>query len=463
MKKKIAILFLYLISFSSVQAQTLSAKINAAYQKFSSNPQLKYATVSFTVLNSSSGELIYGSGENTGVATASTLKTITSATALALLGQDYTFKTEVNYSGNIENGILNGDLIIKGGGDPTLGSWRWESTTKNQVLNKILFALQQKGIKEIKGKIVGDDSSWDSQSLPTGWIWQDIGNYYGAGTSALTWGENQFELTFTPDKSVGSGVKIAHEEANYPFLEIKNELTTGNYGSGDNVYAYSAPYTNLIYLRGTYGIDLKKKIGLSLPNPALAMAYDVQQYLQKNNILSVDFTTSRIDPSKSSNSLMVITSPPLKEIVYWFNQKSINLYGEQLLRTLGEKFGKSASTVDGVKALKKFWEDKGIDPESLNIGDGSGLSPADRVTSLTMAKVLLDSKKQTWFPSYFKSLPIYNDMKMKSGTISDVLGYAGYSDVDGKTPVCFSLIINNYTGSTSSMRQKMYQLLNNLK
>ena len=134
-----------------------------------------------------------------------------------------------------------------------------------------------------------------------------------------------------------------------------------------------------------------------------------------------------------------------------------------MLRTLGEKFGKSASTVDGIKTLKKFWKEKGIDPETLNIGDGSGLSPADRVTSLTMAKVLCDAKKQTWFTSYFKSLPVYNDMKMKSGTISGVLGYAGYASVDGKTPVCFSLIINNYSGSASAMRQKMYQLLNNLK
>jgi D-alanyl-D-alanine carboxypeptidase/D-alanyl-D-alanine-endopeptidase (penicillin-binding protein 4) len=463
MRLKGTFLFLFFIFSTFVNAQGLQSKLQIAFQKFSNDEQLKYATVSFTVLNASSGELIYGSGENTGVATASTLKTVTSATALALLGEDYTFKTEVNYSGNIENGILNGDLMIKGGGDPTLGSWRWDSTTKNQVLNKILFALQQKGIKEITGKIIGDNSLWDSQSLPTGWIWQDIGNYYGAGTSALTWGENQFELTFSPGKSLGSDLKILNEEAIYPFLEIKNELTTGNYGSGDNVYAYSAPYTNLIYLRGTYGIDLKKKIGLSLPNPALAMAYELRQYLQKNNISSAAYTTSRITPTKSSTSLIEITSPPLKEIVYWFNQKSINLYGEQLLRILGEKFGKSASTVDGVKTLKKFWEDKGIDPETLNINDGSGLSPADRVTSLTMAKVLLDAKKQTWFPTYFKSLPVHNDMKMKSGTISDVLGYAGYADDNGKTSVCFSIIINNYSGSSSSMRQKIYQLLNNLK
>lgn len=456
-----------LLAFSSItQAQTLSDKIQSAFKKFSSTEELKYATVSFSVLNSSTGEMIYGANENQGVATASTLKTITSATALALLGEDFTFKTAILYTGAIENGTLNGDLIICGSGDPTLGSWRWDGTQKNQVLNKVLFSLQQNGIQKINGKIIADDAVWDSQSLPTGWIWQDLGNYYGAGTSALTWGENQFELTFKPGKSTGYPVAIANPEDVYSFLDIKNELTTGGAGTGDNVYAYSAPYTSIIYLRGTHGIDLKKKIGLSLPDPALALACDINTFLSRNGITSEGYLTSRsmkIKSAEAKTEIGVINSPPLKEIIHWFNQKSINLYGEQLIRTIGWKFGKSASTEDGVKTLQKFWKEKGIATESLNIVDGSGLSPQDRVTSLTMTKVLCDAKKQNWYSSYFDSLPTYNNMKMKSGTIADVLGYAGYSNVNGKTPVCFSLIINNYTGSAPAMRQKMFSLLDTLK
>ncbi len=466
MKKATIQLILFLALISSVKSQTLSQKLQAAFNKFSADEQLKYATVSFTVLNSSSGKLIYGTNENQGVATASTLKTITSATALALLGEDYTFKTEIAYSGTIANGVLNGNLILKGSGDPTLGSWRWESTRKSQVLNKILFSLQQKGIKRINGKIIADDEIWDSQSLPIGWIWQDLGNYYGAGTSVLTWGENQFELTFKPGRKIGDPVAIANPEDIYPFLDIKNELSTGNYGTGDNVYAYSAPYTSTIYLRGTHGMDLKKQIGLSLPDPALALAYDVNTFLQKNGITALGYVTSRTlkdKPDDKAVELSTILSPPLKEIIYWFNKKSINLYGEQLLRTIGWRFGKSASTIDGVKTLQKFWKDRGIDPETLNVVDGSGLSPTDRVPSLTMAKILYFAKKEEWFDAYFESFPVYNDMKMKSGTISNVLGYAGYSTVDGVTPVCFSLIINNYSGASSAMRKEMYSLLNSLK
>ena len=466
--KKITPLLALLIccAFTSAQAQNVSEKLKIAFHKFATDEQLKYASVSFSVLNAANSELLFGSNQNTGVAPASTLKTITSATALALLGEDYTFKTDVSYSGTIENGILNGDVIIRGSGDPTLGSERWESTKKNQVLNKILFALQQKGVQQIKGEIIADDSEWDSQSLPIGWIWQDIGNYYGAGTSALTWGENQFELTFKPGKSVGSAVQINNQGLVFPFLNFMNELTTGSNGSGDQVYAYSAPYTSTIYLRGTYGIDLRKEIGLSLPDPALAMAYEVAEFLKKNNVKVENFTTARVlgkNIPSLAIPLVTLNSPPLKEIIYWFNQKSINLYGEQLLRTIGWKFGKSASTVDGVKTLQKFWADKGMETETLNIVDGSGLSPTDRITTLSMAKVLAYAQKQKWYNSYLESLPLHNNIKMKSGTISDVLGYAGYSNVDGKLPVCFSLIINNYKGSSAAIRQKMFNLLDVLK
>lgn len=461
--KLLFILLLFIVGFTN--AQSLPQKLQVAFNKFSSNESLKYASVSFSVLDANSGALIFGDHENTGLASASTLKTITSATALALLGEDYTFKTPVFYTGTIKDGILDGDVIVKGNGDPTLGSWRWESTAKEQVLHQILFALKQKGIKQINGKIIGDDGAWDTQSLPIGWIWQDIGNYYGAGSSTLTWGENQFELTFSPSKTIGGAVKISNQNEVYPFLDIKNELQTGAYGTGDRVYAYSAPYTNLIYLRGTYGADLHKRIGVALQDPALALAYDLDNELHKNQIKTEGFNTMRLahnNPEKE-NELTVITSPPLKEIVYWLNQKSINLYAEQLLRTLGWKFGKSASTLDGVKTLQKFWEAQGIDAATLNIVDGSGLSPADKVTSLSMTKVLAFAKKQSWFDAYYKSLPLHNDMKMKSGTINDVLAYAGYAQLDEKTPVCFSLIVNNYTGSISAIRANMFGLLNTLK
>ena len=464
MRKSLLIIFSFIIVISSAKAQTVQSKINNAFDNFSKDEQLKYASISFSVIDAVNGELIFGDNQNVGVAPASTLKIITSATALALLGEDFTFKTDVSYSGEILGSVLNGNLIIKGGGDPTLGSSRWDRTNKSQILNKILFALQQKGIKTINGNVITDVSDWDTQSLPIGWIWQDIGNYYGAGTSLLCWGENLFELGFTSGKTIGSEVKINNLNSVYPFLNLTNELKTGENGSGDHVFAYSAPYTSEIYLRGTYGKDLNKEIGVSLPDPPLAMAYDVAKFLAKNGYQTKPSAAAKTNEQpKKIKPLLTLTSPPLKEIVYWLNKKSINLFAEQLVRTIGWKFGKNASITEGVIAIQKFWKEKGVDIASLNIVDGSGLSPQDRVTSLTMANILYQAKKENWFDVYFNSLPIYNNVHMKSGTIADVLAYAGYVNLDSKTPLCFSLIINNYNGSTPAMRQKMYSLLDSLK
>lgn len=457
--KKAFLLSIFCIAIISKSiAQSLNSKLASAFQKFIASPSLKYASVGFSVLDSKSGNVVFARDENRGLAPASTLKVVTAATALDLLGPDFTYETAVAYTGKIEGNTLNGDLIITGTGDPTLGSERWEKTSKAQVLNRILFNLQQKGIQKINGKVIADASAWDTQSLPIGWIWQDMGNYYGAGTSALCWGENAFYLSFRPGKTA---VELNKSSLTYPFLEIHNELSSGVAGSGDNVYAYSAPYTNQIFLRGTYAIDLKKDIGLSLPNPPLAMAYDVADFLNKNGFGNIGYQAKIEGASIAGYTLFKIQSPPLSEIVYWFNQKSINLYGEQMLRTLASKFGKSTSTIEGLRVLNNYWGKKGISEGELNIGDGSGLSPANRASTLAMAKVLAYARQQVWFDVFYKSIPLHNQQKMKSGTIADVLAYCGYAG-EGQN-LSFSIMVNNYQGSTTQMRQQLYRFLDSLK
>lgn len=458
--KKLFLFTVLLFSVFLMNAQTLSDKLKSAFSKFTADEQLKYAISSLTVLNAETGKVVFSANGQDGLAPASTLKTITAATALAVLGEAYQFKTKISYSGNIANGTLNGDLIISGNGDPTLGSDRFKTTNKEIILNKVLAAIKNVGITKVNGKIIADDGVWESQSLPQGWIWQDIGNYYGAQTSAICWGENEFELNFNPSKSVGEAVSIHQLNNVYPFIEIKNELKTGAAGSGDKVYGYSAPYHPIIYLRGTYGLDLRKAIRFSLPDPAYALAYDVSKWLSTNGISVNGYTTTRVLDSKVSvhdaKVLLVIPSPELKEIIHHFNQKSINLYGEQLIRTLSKKEGAPLS--NGLDFMKKYWAAKGIDSRSLNVLDGSGLSPANRVTTHSMSAILYQSKSQQWFNSFFQSLPLYNNMKMKSGTIGDVIAYTGYHN-----NLCFAIIVNNYNGSTSQLRQKVFALLNTLK
>ncbi|TAF46338.1 MAG: D-alanyl-D-alanine carboxypeptidase/D-alanyl-D-alanine-endopeptidase [Sphingobacteriales bacterium] len=465
MIRKISITWLVLFPFM-VSAQSLSQKIKSQFLTFSQSESLTYASFSFTVIDANTGNTVFTANPNTGLAPASTLKLITSATALQVLGANYRFKTNITYTGNIINHTLNGDVIITGHGDPTLGSWRWPKSNKNAVLNVILQSLVEAGIKNINGKIIADDSLWDTQSLPDGWLWQDMGNYYGAATSALCWGENQVELTVVPGKNVASAVSLKNVNT-YPFLNIVNEVTTGNSNTGDNVFAYSAPYTNTIYLRGTYGINCKKQVGIAIPDPAYALAYDVQAFLVQNNIGVNQITTARALGSLYQNpaqavTLCTITSPPLSEIIKPLNQKSINLYAEQLLRTLAAQKGKNATFSHGIAVVKNYAKSLNIASEALNMYDGSGLSPANRVSTWALARLLYQAQKAPWYSTFYQSLPSHNTMVMKSGSIADVLAYAGYhSNKEGK--FCFSVVVNNYNGNESALRQKLFVLLNVLK
>jgi D-alanyl-D-alanine carboxypeptidase/D-alanyl-D-alanine-endopeptidase (penicillin-binding protein 4) len=469
MKQYLVLASLLLVHIAS--AQTLKQNLEKAYAHFEQDKQLNYGISSLAVINASTGELIFSKNGTTGLAPASTLKTITAATALALLGENFTWETILGYSGDIVQGTLTGDLILKGGGDPTLGCSRYAQTTKNVLFEKWINAIRQTGIKKINGRVLVDDRLFGTQTLPEGWIWQDIGNYFGAGASSVSWNENQFGLIFQPAATTGSPTKLLHSEPQIPYLKIINEVKTGEPGSGDNVYAYSAPYSDIIYLRGTYASDLKKTILISIPDPAFEIAFRLQDTLKQLGIQTTNTpSTARrliadhIQVADSCRIISVHQSPRLKQVIDPFNQKSINLYGEILIKTLAWKQGRTISTAEGVNIVKDYWTNKlGININAMNITDGSGLSPATRITTESIAKILASAKNEPWFNTLYQSLPINNNMKMKSGSIHDVLAYAGYQPNVNGTFLAFSFIINNYNGNTALIRQKMFSVLNTLK
>jgi D-alanyl-D-alanine carboxypeptidase/D-alanyl-D-alanine-endopeptidase (penicillin-binding protein 4) len=468
MLKKFFILSLLLINICA-NAQ-VADRLARAFNNLNADPQTRYATSAIAVLDASSGNLLFGKNENLGLATASTLKVITAATAFGILGKDFSYQTTLAYSGKISpDGILNGNLIIVGGGDPTLGSWRYEQTKENQVLNQWVKAIKAAGIKSINGTVIGDDSLWGTTTLPEGWIWQDIGNYYGAAPAALTWRENQFDIHLSSGASAGSDVKITRIIPAMPYLRIINELKTGRPGSGDKAYAFAPPLTEIAYLRGTWGLDIAKSgISVALPDPGFEAAYRLQDTLKRLGIpSSIEPTTARKLAAENrklpavTSKLITITSPSLSQIVYWFNKKSINLYGEHLIRTMAWKAGKEATTSNGVAEELKYWAAKGLDKNALNIVDGSGLSPGTRVTPLAMANILFQAQKENWYSDYLKSFPINNGMTLKSGSINDVQAYAGYYTATSGKKYIIVININNYSGSGIS--NKLFSVLDALK
>ncbi|RZL19176.1 MAG: D-alanyl-D-alanine carboxypeptidase/D-alanyl-D-alanine-endopeptidase [Pedobacter sp.] len=467
---RITLLIALAVSCLIANGQSKADKLQQAYAQLKKDPQAKYAITSICVLDAASGKVLFSDNENIGVAPASTLKTITAATALAVLGKDYTYKTTLSYTGSIaDDGTLNGNVVITGSGDPTLASWRYERTKEGNILNQWVTAIRNAGIKKINGSVVGNDSAWPTQSTPEGWIWQDIGNYYGAGASAINWRENQFDIKLRPGKSVGDKVDALRTVPSMPFIQLVNELKTGTQGTGDNAYAFLAPYTNIAYLRGSWGIGIAKDgIAASVPDPAFDVASRLQDTLSRIGVTaSMPPATARTlglagkEMQAVTSTLNTITSVPLSELVYWFNKKSVNLYGEALIKTLAGHLGKPATTRNGASTVVKYWTEKGIDADALNIVDGSGLSPGTRVTASAMATILFQAQKEVWYPEYIASFPDNNGMQLKSGSINDVSAYAGYYKDSAGNKYVIVININNYNGSGIS--RKLFKVLDALK
>src|SRR5690606_8359334 len=168
-------------------------------------------------------------------------------------------------------------------------------------------------------------------------------------------------------------------------------------------------------------------------------------------------------PTKSKE-LHIHMSPKLSNIVYHFNQKSINLYGEAFLKSIARMTGQKSTIADGVAYVKKYWRQQlGVTEEEINVLDGSGLSPQNFVTAEALAKIMQYARSRPWYASFQRSLPTINQMTMKSGTIRGTLGYTGYQTSKSGKQYTFALLLYNYSGSATAMRQKMFTVLNNLK
>ncbi len=468
---KTVYLFISLLVSTISFGQQMESVLDNAFKAFESDSQFKHATISLYVVDSKTGNVVFDKNAQVGLAPASCLKVVTSVSAFEMLGKDYRYKTEFGYSGALESNTLNGHFFVIASGDPTLGSWRWEATKMDTVQQKLLAALKQKNVKTITGDLIMDESKWETGATPGGWTWEDIGNYYGAGARGLNWHENQYDLILKPGKNAGDSVDIIATDPELQVSVMVNELKTGKAGSGDNSIIY-LPEDGLIgYVRGTVPAGNKTFIvSGSMPNASISLAAEIEKYFRNNDIIltgksktSVLYFLNKEKLPVAAKTLMTHFSPPLDSINYWFLQKSINLYGEAIIKTIAYEKTGFGSTDSGIHIIKNFWSKKGIEKSALHIIDGSGLSPANRVTTHALVTVMQYAKQQNWYSSFYNALPEQNGIKMKSGSIGGVRSYTGYVTGKSGTEYTFSFIINNYDGNPGAVREKMWKLLDFLK
>lgn len=455
--KKLLPLLLVLSHF--YHAQNVTQKLDAATKRLLDSSPAYAANLSLYVADDT-GNFIYEINGNKGLSTASTQKIFTAAAALETLGKNFQYVTTVYYSGTLDKGAVN-DILIMSTGDPTLGSWRYEGHKPEDFKQKLIKSLKDKNISKISGDLIIDDSYFDFQTVPGGWPWNDLGNYYGAGVWGLNWRENQFDLQMT-------GGEIKKVNIELPAVQWVNEVRTG--GNSDQSLIFTAPHSDVALINGTLPAKSITVSGAT-PNPPLSLGQEIKDWLKDSGIQFEGKITStsqqkiqgeKMSAPVRSNILMEHKSPTLDKIVFWFMRKSVNLYGETLIKTLGKEKKNQGSFDAGIAYLKEFWKGKGINSAMINFADGSGLSPQNYVSARAEVQSLIYSKKQPWFNEFFDGFPTQqNGMKMKSGTMKNTKSFAGYHTAkDGKKYV-FAIIINNYQGGNIS--NALFEVLNELK
>ncbi len=462
----------------------LRSLYNEAALRLATDSALRHGQVGIVVLDVLTGQILAAQNPTASLIPASNMKIVSTAAGLGILGNDFQFRTELQYDGTIRDSVLYGNIFIKGYGDPTLASPLMDSVPRiSIVLDSFTHEIRRLGIKRIVGKIVGDGSAYENGTAVPTWLWEDLGNAYGAGPSGLNFHENLYELTFQQNKNVGTPPSVWSAMPYIPNFQLMNEVK-GIVGGGDDAYIYATPYSNIGYIRGTIPIGTGLfKINGALPDPPLFAAWHLRKNLINKGIEVTDSATTQMGLARQSIPLTYRTtfftwfSPKLKDIVNKANHESVNLYCEAILRAVGLKQSGMGSNDEGIKSIVRFWQTKGIDTEGLFMQDASGLSPRNGITSLQLASMLravaLDSLmfmpfynslpeagKSGTLKSMFKSTPSVNGrLRAKSGTITRVKSYSGYVTTGDGRLLVFSAICNNFTCSQRDIRKKLEQFM----
>lgn len=448
-------------------------------------PYMRGASFSLVVKDVQEGRTVYSYDTDRLQSPASVLKTVATATALEILGEDYRYPTTLEYDGILESGTLEGNLYIKGCGDPSLGSSHF-APGQNKFLSTWIAALQKAGIKHITGSVISDESIFDTEGVSIKWLREDMGNYYAPGSYGISIFDNMYKLSLQTG-AAGTRPVLKGTEPDIPFIRFKNYLKAAPVSS-DSAYIIGAPLDDMRYLYGVLPANREAYVLKGdIPDPALYLARYLTDQLQQKGI-RVDGSPScyRIEVEENRwkkgerKEIVTTYSPTLREIASVCNHVSHNLYADALVKTVGLQYKPRRNEMissfgRGVQVVKEYWEKKGLDVFPLRMNDGSGLAPADKVSAGFMGELLVYMATESAVSDAFiASLPqagiegsVRNFLKgsklqgkahLKSGGITGVRSYAGYITKDGKT-YAVAVFSNNYSCPMSRMTRALEKLL----
>jgi serine-type D-Ala-D-Ala carboxypeptidase/endopeptidase (penicillin-binding protein 4) len=424
------------------------------------------------IADASSGQVLYELNADRYFVPASNMKLFTTALALAKLGTEYRFRTTLEASAIPDaQGKITGPLYLVGRGDPNLSNRKFPYLLKEEfvgpsekVIAEMVDALAAKGVKEIAGDIVGDDSYFPRQRYPSGWEIDDMVWEYGAAISAIVLDDNTVQLMLTPGEKAGDRVEAVVAPST-PEFTVDNQVITSAVGVKPNLTLKREPGANVVTVLGTLPAKSNpRKLILAIQEPALHAAVMLKRLLQDRGI-KVNGTARGLSlppgPAEGETRLALVQhlSIPLGQSVKLVNKISQNLHTEMLLRTAARQNGPWTTPDDLANFAASFYGAAGIPAEDVVQADGSGLSRHDLVTPRALVALLLYAQKQPWFDTYFDSLPVagvdgtledrmknsiaVGRLHAKSGSMEHVRTRSGYADLPSGKRLVFSFLSNN--------------------
>ena len=428
-------------------ANALSDAIGSALSGHTRNGEWGAIVVSLT-----RGDTLFERNPDAMMQPASTMKMYTSAVALDRFGPDFTFRTPALRDGEIgPNGVLAGNLYIRGVGDPSLSSRFWHDESPMDALAKEIAAA---GVKRVHGDIVGDASAFDDQLVPDGWKTSYLGSAYAARVSALSLNENVVWVVVQPN---GNKAQVTLDPASTA-LPLQSSVTVSG-GTGGRISA-ARRVDGTIVVRGTVGARSGPlRYSLVVPDPALFTTGALRASLAKVGIV-VDGQTRVGQTPANATQIAAVTSPPLAQIIGEMDRESINVVAELLFRAAAHAAtNQQGSAATGLANLREFLSKKvGMTPNVVNVSDGSGLSLNDSVTARSMVRLLGYVHQADWGPVFHAALPVEGEsgtlkrhgkgapsrgnLHAKTGTTNTVAALGGYVTARNGEVLAFSLIYN---------------------
>ena len=467
MKKIIIFLTGFILSLcpAFLQAQT-------PLSKFLSADNLSSAGVSVLIRDVESGEDLIEHNSKTNLNPASLMKLLTTATAVEILTDAFRFQTRIEYDGVItEDSVLNGNIYIVGGGDPTL-----ESTYRktNTFYVESAKAIWDAGIRHISGQVIGDASLFEEYGSPFQWLVEDVGSHYSPTPSALSVHDNLFSLTLRSNASsvklekIRPSTKLFSPEMNFKVggKKLSWRVSKSDF-SWQPVFSGVMPANEVIAIR------------TEISEPALFVADSLFNLLRTAGIpVDSGCTTARVykvSGREERAPIYTCYSEPLKNIIKETNHRSLNLYAENIFSYLALQKDSVATTQTADNVVSSYWKGKGLLSQKVFQADGSGLSMKNAVNADFFVQLLVYMKKRAKYKdSFFASLPtagvsgtvasflsgtnLSGKAYVKSGSMERVQNYGGYINYKNKW-YAFCVMVNNFEGERSTVQKQIGALL----